>query len=193
MPTRTDDDFLAQVRTRGRLLLECEGSVPLRFADGAPALAISEVDRGKTALLATSLDADWTDLPLRPGYLPLLSQLVRTVANAVSSVRGSVVAGSPLELGVPPHASMLEVVAPDGERHRCERAVLGGEDDGDVAADDRRREARDEPEERRLLRGDDADHAGRLRHGEVEVRPCDRVRGAFPGGESATPRPRRLR
>ena len=109
---------LAQVRTRGRLLLECDKEAPLRFADGAPALAIAEIGRGKSALLATTLDADWTDLPLRPGYLPLLAQLVRRVANAVSSVRGPVTAGAPLTLGVPPHAHTLEVIAPDGEHQR---------------------------------------------------------------------------
>ena len=109
---------LAQVRTRGRLLLECDGDAPLRFADGAPALAIAERGRGHSALLATTLDADWGDLPLRPGYLPLLSQLVRRVANAASSVRGPVTAGQAVMVGVPPHASALEIVAPDGERHR---------------------------------------------------------------------------
>jgi hypothetical protein len=109
---------LAQVRTRGRLLLECDSEAPLRFADGAPALAIAARGSGHSALLATTLDADWTDLPLRPGYLPLLAQIVRRVANAGTSVRGPVSAGAPLTLGVPPHASTIEIVAPDGERHR---------------------------------------------------------------------------
>jgi hypothetical protein len=109
---------LAQVRTRGRLLLECAGEPSLRFTDGAPALAIGEIGRGKSALLATTLDADWSDLPLRPGYLPLLAELVRRVANSVSSVRGPVTAGAPLTLSVPPHARTIEVIAPDGEHQR---------------------------------------------------------------------------
>jgi hypothetical protein len=126
---------LAQVRTRGRLLLECEGEAPLRFADGAPALAIAQRGNGHSALLATTLDADWGDLPLRPGYLPLLAQVVRRVANAVTSVRGPVAAGTKLTLGVPPHASSLEIVAPDGERYRFDG--LSGKPSIELASTDR--------------------------------------------------------
>jgi hypothetical protein len=111
---------LAQAQTRGRLMLECDGETQLRFADGAPALAIAGSGRGKSALLATTLDTDWTDLPLRPGYLPLLAQLVRSVSNAVVSVHNPVVAGSPVDVGVPPNADRLELVAPDGERYDFE-------------------------------------------------------------------------
>ena len=42
---------------------------------------------------------------------------------------------------------------------------------------DDRRDDRDQPEQRRLLRGDHGDHAGRLRHREVEARTGDRVGG----------------
>ena len=52
---------------------------------------------------------------------------------------------------------------------------LRGEDDGGVAADDGRREARHEPEQRRRLRRDEPDDAGRLGDREVEVRRRDRV------------------
>ena len=55
---------------------------------------------------------------------------------------------------------------------------LRGDRDDRVAADERRRDPRDEPEQRRLLRRDDGDDAGRLRHGEVEVRPGHGVRTA---------------
>ena len=57
-----------------------------------------------------------------------------------------------------------------GELDRGERARLRGDRDDGVAADERRRDPRDEAEQRRLLRRDDGDDAGRLGHGEVEVR-----------------------
>jgi hypothetical protein len=109
---------LSQVKSRGRLMLECQDAeVPLRFEDGAPMVALGAHGRGRTALLATSLDTDWSDLPLRPGYLPLLSQLVRTAANAEAPSRSKVAAGSRVTLAVPPQAVRLEVIAPDGAHH----------------------------------------------------------------------------
>src|SRR2546421_4541695 len=54
-----------------------------------------------------------------------------------------------------------------GELHGRERPRLRGDGDDGVPADERRQESRDEPEERRLLRAEDADDAGRLGHGEV--------------------------
>jgi hypothetical protein len=107
---------LSQTRTRERLMLDCDADVPLRFADGSPALAIKDVGRGRSALLATSLDADWSDLPLRPGYLPLLTRLIRDVAHAEVVVTGPVVAGSRVQLAVPPDAARMEVISPDGLR-----------------------------------------------------------------------------
>lgn len=109
---------LLQVKIRGRLMLECQDvEVPLRFDDAAPMVALGTHGRGRTALLATSLDTDWTDLPLRPGYLPLLSQLVRSVANAEAPSRSKVSAGSRVTLAVPPQSTRMEVLAPDGARH----------------------------------------------------------------------------
>ena len=64
------------------------------------------------------------------------------------------------------------------ELERRERRRLGRDDDGSVAAHDHRRDPRDEPFERRLLGCEHRDDAGRLRDGEVEVRPGDRVRAA---------------
>ena len=108
---------LAQVKSSGRLMLECkDAEVPLRFEDAAPMVALGARGRGRTALLATTLDTDWSDLPLRPGYLPLLSQLVRGAANAEAPSRSKVAAGSRVTLAVPPQAVRLEVLAPDGAR-----------------------------------------------------------------------------
>jgi hypothetical protein len=61
------------------------------------------------------------------------------------------------------------------ERHRGQRALVGGDDDRGVAGDDDGRDRADEPQERGLLRREHGDHAGGLGGGEVEVRPGDRV------------------
>jgi hypothetical protein len=109
---------LGQTRAHKRLMLDCDSEVHLRFSDGAPALAETSVGRGRSALLAVSLDADWSDLPLRPGYLPLLARLIREVAGAGLAINGPVAAGSPVRIAVPPEAARMEVVGPDGLRTR---------------------------------------------------------------------------
>ena len=65
-----------------------------------------------------------------------------------------------------------------GELERRERRRLRGDDDRGVPAHDHRSDPRDEPLERRRLGSENRDDAGRLGHGEVEVRPGDGVRAA---------------
>ena len=73
------------------------------------------------------------------------------------------------------------------ELDRGERVRLGGDDHRGVAADDRGREPRDEPVQRRLVGREDPDDAGRLRDREVEVRAGDGVRPAEHLGELVGP------
>jgi hypothetical protein len=62
------------------------------------------------------------------------------------------------------------------ELDRCQRLRLRCERDDGVAADDGGCDARDEAEQRRLVRGDDPHDTRGLGHGEVEVGAGDRVR-----------------
>ena len=48
----------------------------IHFSDGAPALPEKRRGKGVVYLWTTSVDADWCDLPLRKGYLPLMQSLV---------------------------------------------------------------------------------------------------------------------
>lgn len=58
-----------------------DAEVLARFDDGKP--AILEVGRGagRVLLFASSLDAEWTDLPRRPGFVPFLHRLVEVAAG----------------------------------------------------------------------------------------------------------------
>jgi hypothetical protein len=109
---------LANVQARRRMLLECDGRAELSFEDGSPALAIADSGRGRTAILAVPLDADWSDLPLRPGFLPLLVGLIKDVSQTGELTSGPVTPGTAVKIPVPPGATALEVVTPDGLRRR---------------------------------------------------------------------------
>ena len=39
--------------------------------------------KGRVVLLATSLDRDWTDLPLSPVYLPLMERVIRSLSGSL--------------------------------------------------------------------------------------------------------------
>lgn len=55
--------------------------IALSFTSGAPALLTREVGAGRVALLTTSIDRDWADLPLRPGFVPMVSSLLGWLAD----------------------------------------------------------------------------------------------------------------
>lgn len=61
--------------------------VMARMNNGDPFLAEQQVGDGLVVQMATSCDTDWSDLPLRQVYVPLMQQLVTTMASRVSPPR----------------------------------------------------------------------------------------------------------
>lgn len=117
---------LSQVRTRKRLLVDAAGPPLLRFSDGAAAVLTRQVGRGRVLLLATTIDDSWSDLPIRPGYMPLLTGLIRYAAGDRAVFEDRYDAGETVQVPVPAGASVVEVIAPDGSRRHFEdlEAVL---------------------------------------------------------------------
>jgi Aerotolerance regulator N-terminal len=52
-----------------------------RFTNGAAALVEARVGGGRLLLFTSTLDRDWNDLPLHPGFLPLMQESVRHLAR----------------------------------------------------------------------------------------------------------------
>ena len=52
-----------------------------RFTNGAAALVEASIGSGRTLLFTSTLDRDWNDLPIHPGFLPLVQQTVRHLAR----------------------------------------------------------------------------------------------------------------
>lgn len=76
-------------------------SILLSYKDGAPALIERELGAGRVVMLTTSVDLDWTDLPTRTAYLPLMRRVVQYLARrATSQGRISHVVGEVVEVDV---------------------------------------------------------------------------------------------
>jgi hypothetical protein len=110
---------LGSVSTRERLLLEPVASARtlIEFTDGSPALVVGRHEQGRIAMLATTADDDWTDLPYRPGFLPLIARLVRGLAPPGAMPDRAFEPGTPVTLPVPPGATRLVVIDPDRDEH----------------------------------------------------------------------------
>ncbi|MGB1274234.1 MAG: BatA domain-containing protein [Nannocystaceae bacterium] len=81
----TSDLGIAGTRTRRLFLLEPDPQraheAMVNFGSGAPALLTRTAGLGRVALLATSIDRDWSDLPLRPGFVPLAERTIDYLAG----------------------------------------------------------------------------------------------------------------
>ena len=74
-----------------------DARVLARLDDGEALLAERSVDKGRVLMLATSAHVGWTNLPLRPIFLPLVVRLTFWLSGG-EQARREVLAGSPLVL-----------------------------------------------------------------------------------------------
>ncbi len=90
--------------------------VVLRYESGAPALVEAEVGRGRVLLLTTTVDREWTDLPIRPGFLPLIQEAARYLAGAPSGdATSAIVVGDKREIGIEADDRRIEIINPSGQ------------------------------------------------------------------------------
>jgi hypothetical protein len=85
-----------------------------RFTNGAAALVEASIGQGRTLLFTSTLDRDWNDLPIHPGYLPFVQQAIRHLARKHAGVGGNTdhVVGTSVVLATP-DMKKLEVRGPD--------------------------------------------------------------------------------
>jgi len=95
----------------------------LRFSDGQPALMAHGFERGRVMLLTTSLDRDMGDLPIRPGFVPLIRRSLLWLARSLDEGRReSAVLGQPHRIPVEIGMDAIMVQPPEGEPIRLQRA-----------------------------------------------------------------------
>ncbi len=89
--------------------------VILRYESGAPALVERQVGKGRVILLTTTVDRDWTDLPIRAGFLPLVRETARYLVGASDEdSAATLLVGEPRMLTFTGDMQILEVTRPDG-------------------------------------------------------------------------------
>jgi len=93
-----------------------QARVLARLDDGTPLLVERAVGSGSALLLGTGLHVEWTNLPLKPIFLPLLARLTFHLAG-MRTDRSGVPAGAPLvvPLGGQEAPTDVEIVRPSGE------------------------------------------------------------------------------
>ena len=92
--TGLDGDVgLSGATARRVMLLEPDprrgARIALSFTSGAPALLTRDFDAGRVALLTTTVDRDWADLPLRPGFVALVSGVLGYLGDTRSGGTGA--------------------------------------------------------------------------------------------------------
>ena len=101
-------------------------STLLRLENGDPLLIERRRGDGVVMQLATTCDADWTDLPMRPFYVPLMQQLITTMASEATPPR-NISTGDPAVTIFPATDAplTLSVVTPDGSRRTVQTVAQG--------------------------------------------------------------------
>jgi hypothetical protein len=88
------------------------------YTSGAPFLVESHAGRGKVLLMTTSLDADWSTLPLSSFYLPFVQSAVRYLAAGSLQPR-DLVLGEPIQGSIDdPLDDHVTVELPDGDQRQ---------------------------------------------------------------------------
>ncbi|NQT91779.1 MAG: BatA domain-containing protein [Lentisphaerae bacterium] len=107
---------LTSVRFSGYYHLDpSDAAVLLSDSKGRPLMVEKQFGRGRVILFATTIDRDWTDLPLQPAYVPLLYRLLGYLSHKGSDPWGFVRTGQLLRLPTPAVlADPVKIVRPDG-------------------------------------------------------------------------------
>lgn len=111
--------------------------VVARLDNGDPLLVERSYGDGVVMQMATACDADWSDLPMRPVFVPLMQQLVTTLATQLTPPR-NIRTGEPAvalfsDLGsanpesehTTESGTLLSIVTPEGSRQSIQSVPQG--------------------------------------------------------------------
>ncbi|MEN6449800.1 MAG: hypothetical protein ABFC96_04840, partial [Thermoguttaceae bacterium] len=105
-----------------RMAAEPQTRVLARLDDAEPLLVERPVGRGRVLMLGVTAHVDWSNLPLRTIFLPLVTQLTLDLADVERSGR-DLTAGQPIVLPLRSLPAEVEVTRPGGEVLRLRAAA----------------------------------------------------------------------
>ena len=111
------------------LLLDGAGDarVVARYTNGAPLLVERQIGAGRTMLLTTTIDRDWSDLAIRSSFLPLVQQLVLHLAGRLDRpMRPSALVGEAWPIELEATLERLVVEGPDGQTTEIDDPLKDG-------------------------------------------------------------------
>jgi uncharacterized membrane protein YobD (UPF0266 family) len=96
-------ESLESSRVWGYTRASARGRPLISLANGDPLLLEQKVGAGKTLLITTSADRDWSDLPLKTAYLPLIQSLTQYLAGGKrGQLDGGIAVNTAKEIALPP-------------------------------------------------------------------------------------------
>lgn len=100
--------------------------VVLSFDDGAPALVEGLLGQGRVLLFASTLDRSWTDLPVRPGFVPFVQGLFRYAGGALTQQNNAAtIINEPRSFSMPgARIQRATLTLPDGEARELSLASV---------------------------------------------------------------------
>ncbi len=105
---------LKQAVVRGRTPIAeiaLDAVVTARFSDGAPAMVEHRYRSGRVAMLATTVDDAWTDLPYQPVFVPFVIDALTRLAGRTDH---SVEPHAPVSLPGSTPTQRIQVITPSG-------------------------------------------------------------------------------
>ncbi|MCF6150199.1 MAG: VWA domain-containing protein [Candidatus Kuenenia sp.] len=89
----------------------------LSFSDNTPAVIERQVEKGKVVVFTSSIDRDWTDLPVKPLFVPLIQQLCRYISGSVTGdTKHETLVEKSWQFPSPYDAGNLEMTNPEGTK-----------------------------------------------------------------------------
>ncbi len=100
------------------LSLDPYAQVAARLTTGDPLLIDQRMNKGRCLVWTVCPHPDWTDLPLRPLFLPLLYETLKFASDAASAKRNTVMIdqGLTLEMAAQTGDARYTIESPDGSR-----------------------------------------------------------------------------
>jgi len=116
---------LTRVQTHTLMLLEPDANkerdILSYFTDDTPAILEKQVGEGRVLFWASSLDRDWSDMAIRPGFVPLMNQVILYLTGRLAHPRTWLHEAGDVHYLVPPRGVReIRIRSPKGDNFNAQ-------------------------------------------------------------------------